>query len=129
MSLSQRVVDYLKARKLSQSEFCEMSKYKPSNLSNIVRGRTKYPKIDFLQAILRIDQEVDIKIFLKEDDELDDNPFVFEDGSKLSKRDVLQTETMEKMWSQMELMKDQIEFLQKQLERCQKEKDDIKNKT
>lgn len=51
MPINQRFKQFLHAEKINQKMFCESTSMSDRTISNIVSGRTNFPKADFFQAI------------------------------------------------------------------------------
>lgn len=69
MTINQRIAHLLKMTGISQTEFCKITGYDKSNLSNIIRGRTKSPKIEFLEVVAKHYKNWNLEWLLTEEGE------------------------------------------------------------
>lgn len=58
---------FLSEKKMSQKEFCELTGYGISTLSNFLKGQTLIPRIDLIAAMLKVDPELNTNKLLMED--------------------------------------------------------------
>lgn len=60
MSIPHRIISLLKLKKLKRKDFCDITGYSQSNLSNYLTGKTSKPQIDLIQAFADYFPEISI---------------------------------------------------------------------
>lgn len=111
--LSERIKDFLQEKNITQKDFCDVTGYNDRNLSNILTGRTKVPKIDLIAAFIKFYPEVDVRwLVLGEGEMFTDTSAPANLGDKLENMESVIDHLARKV-TELEVLKEQVRALRK----------------
>ena len=112
MTINQRFSNLLHAEKINQKKFCEITRMSDRTISNIVNGRTKFPKSDFFEAVAHYFPKVNLRWLV-----LGEGEMYLSEGELSKARDIANSDRTKMINAlgkkELELMdkKEQLEYL------------------